>query len=540
MHKHEGDLLTSGDLWKRQFSRFESLLTVFRTPNLMMIYFNTTMCTHSSATFRLQRVFCGLFGFLAVAGAYKVDNPSLEWYVQEVDLLAQLQSRLTGSANHTIFIDHLDSELQSLGLQVHSDVFNFAYNHPPQSPPEIQLTGQTIPASFYVPYSGNTDAVGVAGQLVNVLNPVLSSPDWERASGKIAVLNITNPVADGATAYSVWPGSPAWGIIPGVPASAANTFVHNLTDAARLGVKAVVYAWQNVTMANAFGQYGPFKINYQGVPAVYVAGPVAQQIIDAADQGLMATVTSSGQLFPNVATRTLWTVVEGTELKNESVIISTHTDGSNVVEENGHLALLAKAKELVAFPPRRTTILVFLTGHLHTSGFTDKGRVMARWLGDHPDLWNGTDGNGSKAVFGSCVEHLGAVQWSENLSYDLYYPTGRLESELLYAATAELASLLGSEWRGAIPGLVRATNPLKTTAEQAGEGLPFLWSQIPEISLVTSPSWLLKIWPPDFDQRQLMDLSAAKRQVDSFLRIWKAVDALPQSAFGKLNYTRNL
>jgi hypothetical protein len=498
------------------------------------------MCTQSSATFGPQRALCALFAVLAAASACNGTRPSLEWYAREVGLLAQLQSRLTGSANHTVFIDHLESELHSLGLQVHSDVFNFAYNRAPETPPEIQLSGQTIPASFYVPYSGNTGAVGVAGRLVNVLNPALSSPDWSRAKGSIAVLNITNPISGGATTFPVWPGSPAWGVIPGVPASSANVFVHNLTDAARLGVKGVVYAWQNVTMANAFGQYGPFKINYQGVPAVYVAGPAAQQIMDAADQGVTATVTSFGQLLPNVTTRTLWTVIEGTERKNESVIISTHTDGSNVVEENGHLALLAKAKELIAFPPRRTTVLVFLTGHLHTSGFTDKGRVMARWLGDHPDLWNGTDGNGSKAVFGSCVEHLGAVQWNENLAYDLYYPTGRLEPELLYAATSQLASLLNSEWRGAIPGLVRATNPLKTAAEQAGEGLPFLWSQIPEISLVTSPSWLLKIWPLDFDQRQLVDLPAAKRQVESFLRIWKAVDAMPQSAFGSLNYTRNL
>ncbi|KAF2674375.1 hypothetical protein BT63DRAFT_408570 [Microthyrium microscopicum] len=503
------------------------------------------MRTQSSTTCGSHRAlsqFCSfiLFGFLATTTVCEPDYPSLDWYHPQVDLLAQLQSRLTGSPNHTTFVNHLESQLQSLGLQVNSDVFQFAYNQAPQSPPQIQLNGQTIPASFYIPYSGNTDAVGVTGTLVNVINPALSSPDWSRANGSIAVLNITNPGTDGAKNLAVWPGSPAWGTLPGVPASAANIYVHNLTDAARLGVKGVIYAWQNLTLANAYGQYGPFKINYQGIPAVQVAGSVSQQIVAAANQGSTVTLTSTGQLFPNGTTRTLWTIVEGTERKNESVIISTHTDGSNVVEENGHLALLAKARELKASPPKRTTILVFLTGHLHTSGFTDKGRVMARWLSDHQDLWNGTNGNGYKALFGSCVEHLGAVQWKEDVANDLYYPTGRLDPEVIYAATEELASLFQSNWRGATPDTIRATNPLKTTAEQGGEGLPFLWSQIPEISLVTAPSWLLKIWPEDFNQTQLMDIPAAKRQVDSFLRIWEAVDILPQSGFGKLNYTRNL
>jgi hypothetical protein len=61
---------------------------------------------------------------------------------------------------------------------------------------------------------------------------------------------------------------------------------------------------------------------------------------------------------------------------------------------------------------------------------------------------------------------------------------------------------------------------------------PFFLKQIPEVSLVTSPTYLLAIFPEDFDERILIDVHAMKRQVDSFLRLWKIWDALPVAGFG--------
>ncbi|KAF2104741.1 hypothetical protein NA57DRAFT_70948 [Rhizodiscina lignyota] len=491
---------------------------------------------------RLQAANAVLITFCRfVSGGQFHDEPdSLSWYHKEVDLLAQLKSRLTGSLNHNLFINHLELELQNFGLKVLADNFEFAYDDGPLGPLGLRIEEQSVAPSMFVPYSGNTNADGVTGELVTIVNPAQGSPDWQHAIGRIAVLKTSNPPFNAEAALAPWPGSPPWGDVAAVPAATANGVVRNLTDAAEMGVKAVIYAWDNVTAANAFGQYGPFKMNYQGIPAIYTAGETTTQIMEAASDGKTATVMLRGSLKSNATTRTLWTLVEGTELKNETVIISTHTDGTNTVEENGHLALLAKARELASSPPRHTTILVFLTGHLHTSGFTDTGRVMQRWLSDHTDLWRGHGPNELTGVFGSCVEHLGAVHWFQDLSYDLYYPTGEFEQEWLYAATEQLTSLLEKEWEGVIPGLRRIINPIKSAPkqEQSGEGLPFLWNNIPEISLVTSPDWLLKLWPENFDERQLLDVTAAKRQVDSFLRIWRAVDGMERADFGKVSYKR--
>lgn len=459
-----------------------------------------------------------------------------DFYKHEIDVVAQFKSRLTGSDSHGRFVDYLESELKNLGFEVHSDYFNFEYNTPPASPLNLLVNNKSAPPSSYVPYSGNTDQNGASGLLVPVDVPILSSisPNWTAAVGNIAWLNLYNAVLNASTLLPVWPGSQTWGEIPGVPAT--NAGVRNLVDAAAAGVKGVVYNWMNVSSLNAYGQYGPFKNNYQGIPAVYVVNKTMEQV--QAQAGSPCTIISTGQLQENRQTRTIYTIVEGTDLKNESVIISTHTDGTNAVEENGHIGLLAKARELADCKPRRTTILLFVTGHLHTSGFTDTGRVTERWLQEHPELWAGNTTSSLKAVFGSCVEHLGALRWQEDLQNDSYYPTGKVESELLYAATEELASLLGDTWDGAEPGVLRVVDPNTSFAEQSGEGLPYLWNNIPEISLVTAPNWLLKIWPEDFDERQLMDEQALKRQVESFLSVWRAVDGMSAAELGTVNYSR--
>ena len=457
-------------------------------------------------------------------------NPSdLEWYEAELDFLALLKSRRTGSPSHNMLIDHIETELNTMGLKVYTDTLNFTYDSV-MSPPMLNVDGQDIAVSSAVPYSGDTGPDGVSGPLINLIGPE-QPPDWSKASGGIAVVNVTNSPLNQAAALELWPGSPEWGYAIGNPSFTSNTIVGNLSNATDAGVKGIVYVWDHISSGNAYGQYVPFHNPEMGCPALYVARASARAVVEAANRGANATLTLSGILVDNTPTRSIWTVVNGTQNAAEAVIINTHTDGTNVVEENGHIALLTKAKDLVMSPPKRTTILAFITGHIHTAAFSNTSRVTSRWLSDHPELWNGGPGQ-LQAVFASCVEHMGAVNWTEDLSKDLYYPTGKQEDEYLYAATQELATLVQQNWVGANPNLTRVINPNVGPVVQPGEGQPFLAVGIPEVSLVTSPSWLLKEWQDDFDERQLMDLCATKRQIDSFMRIWAAVDGMASGAFG--------
>jgi hypothetical protein len=243
----------------------------------------------------------GLCGFASAKSSHKLPSPPGDsFYTKEIDVVAQLKSRLTGSTNHTNFIDYLERELRSLGLKVISEYFDFDYNTLP-SPLALSVNGQSVPPSAYVPYSGDTGASGVSGSLVQIADPAGAtvSPDWAPAKGKIAVVNITNTPTNGATVFPVWPGSQQWGAIPGIPAT--NAGVKNLTAAAAAGVKGVIYNWLNISSLNALGQYGPFKINYQGVPALYVTNQALENA--QAKVGQSSMLTSTGTLIHKRRTR---------------------------------------------------------------------------------------------------------------------------------------------------------------------------------------------------------------------------------------------
>jgi hypothetical protein len=137
-----------------------------------------------------------------------------------------------------------------------------------------------------------------------------------------------------------------------------------------------------------------------------------------------------------------------------------------------------------------------------------------------------------KAVFATCVEHLGATTATESLPSNTYTYHSTPQEEILYASTPELASLLHKHWNGAVPGQTRVVNPNESPVDQLGEGMPFLRAGIPEIALITAPTWLLNEFPRDFDERRLVNLEAVERQVASLETVWRIVDGMAVTELG--------
>ncbi|KAJ7208952.1 hypothetical protein GGX14DRAFT_365162 [Mycena pura] len=452
---------------------------------------------------------------------------NLQWIQSEIDFIAQLQARLMGSPEHNILIDHIESELKQIGLPVYEDTIEFSYSDPPVIQPVLEVDGQNIQLSGWIPYSG-TNSSSATGKLVNVVTPnITATPNWAAAKDAIALANLTNVALDFNTEFGAWSLSAPWPAQPGIPSFSATEFT-NLVAAAVAGVRGVVYIWDNITAGLADNQYVPFQQANLAIPGVYVqSDSVISHLLDAADSGTDAFIDLPGKRVPNTRSRTLYTIVNGTDLtlRNETAIINTHTDGVNAVVQNGHIALLDYARGLKANPPRRTIILVFVAGHMHYGELVAApGRATDLWLRAHPELWNGTQ----HAVFGSCVEDMGAVQFVEDLAKGTYTPTGGVEPELLFAATAPLAALTQRLWSGAEPNITRIVNPNNVTGKlaQPGEGLPLLNAGIPEVSLVTTPAYLTKIYDRGFDERTLVNTMALVRQVASFERLWSAVDEM--------------
>ena len=57
----------------------------------------------------------------------------------------------------------------------------------------------------------------------------------------------------------------------------------------------------------------------------------------------------------------MWAAVEG-EIALETVLVITHTDGGNAVEENGAIRVLDLIRTATERRPKRTLVFVFITG----------------------------------------------------------------------------------------------------------------------------------------------------------------------------------
>src|SRR5262249_38957636 len=164
----------------------------------------------------------------------------------------------------------------------------------------------------------------------------------------------------------------------------------------------------DMTRELAADQYVPFIFPYRDIPAVWVAGEKeGKQLLDSAGRGAVATLKLNALLSPDTLTDTVWTVVKG-EITNESILVVTHTDGVNVVEENGPIGVLELARMFADGPePKRTPVFVFVTGHLRIPAVTSHGQATTAWLTAHPEWWSGKNG-APRAVAGLVIEHLGA------------------------------------------------------------------------------------------------------------------------------------
>jgi hypothetical protein len=442
-------------------------------------------------------------------------------FTSDLQLLESLGARFTGSDAHRILIKHVASELASLGLSVQRDSHTFMQWDAPRDHDRLRLTvdGNDVPISAAYPYSGATGPHGVSGRLQLLTSPV---KDWSPANGAIAVVEVPNTPIPWDKLFGTWDAPSAHAPFLS-PVTSTLFFGPSLDAAKAAGVLGVVTVWRGLSVANAARQYLPFTEPYHDLPAVWVAGEFAQRILAAAGPGSHAHLVLDATLTPDCPTETVWVVSPGASA-TETIVVVTHSDGVNTVEENGHIGLLELARDAVAQPHQRTIVFVYTTGHLRIPAMDTNGQQAgAAWLNAHPDLWAGKSGQ-ARAVAAISMEHFGAREFSDG-PQQTYGPTGRPEPELLYATTRELRDLLCAHWTGADPGNTSVTAPVPGIL--FGELQPFYQRQIPGISLVTAPQYLLAEREGD-----LVDPDAMGRQIDSFRRLQRLIDAAPVSSLG--------
>ena len=137
------------------------------------------------------------------------------------------------------------------------------------------------------------------------------------------------------------------------------------------------------------GQYLPFILDYQDLPCVWVNSTDGQAVLSAAERHMEATLTLEAEKENNCETESFYCILPGKNT-SEAIIINTHTDGTNCIEENGPIAMLSMLKYYAAKELERTLIFIFATGHFRLPDFKTAagGGVQAtsKWLAAHQDL----------------------------------------------------------------------------------------------------------------------------------------------------------
>ena len=451
---------------------------------------------------------------------------------ESVEKMNAFGPRYTGNAAHKAFVKHLKQQLTELGVDIYSDPMFFNRWEEKSSSFYIRSAGraENIPVSSVFPYSGETGEKGVTGEMVYLSTRKLG---YLEAKGKIAVVKVNETdFLPSGIAFDKRRAMPEDVSLPAnYSGPIATAFVNfPFLHAAKLaGAKGVVCIWDGMSDERVKGQYLPFILDYQGVPALWIAPSYARQVIEAAQNGQSATLTLTADKEQCTGTETFYCILEG-DNRDEAVIVNTHTDGVNCIEENGAIAMLEMIKALKGQRLSRRHIFVFVTGHFRLPMFKSAlgGGLQAtsKWLSAHPDLWDGKKGH-IKAVAGVSVEHLGCMEWRDVEGE--YKPTGEIEREIVYTGN----TVMDGVYYRALEGRTR----VKTLTLRGhnllhfGEGQPLFNCRIPEIALVAAPDSLCTV--SEGSEMEKFDEELMLEQTQTLLNCLTIIDSMPKAAMGK-------
>ena len=253
--------------------------------------------------------------------------------------------KYTGNKAHTTFVEFLATEFQKTGCEVARDRYTLPRWDAKRWSIEVISNSAGVvdfnaPVTSYFPYSGQTSAAGVSGEMVYAGR----SPNFTLTGlqGKVALIDFTTNTREWAKVCQPWGINPPGEKFPDSMRPARGA-VNDLTQFQKAGAVAVILGWTDVSDANAQDQYTPFSRPPQGIPGLYVGRGTLTRL-RALGTGAGAKVVLEAETFPDTPTDTAGTRRFAIDRRSRAVIVNTHTDGPNATEENGCLGYPALAK----------------------------------------------------------------------------------------------------------------------------------------------------------------------------------------------------
>ena len=435
--------------------------------------------------------------------------------------MAKLGPKYTGNKAHATFVDALATQLQSYGIDVARE--RYAFPRWDARRWEISIAPVSgapfkVPVTSYFPYSGQTPASGVTGEIVFAgTNPTFT---LDGLQGKVALIECPTNTREFAKLYKVWGLHPPTETFPTATRPARGP-VTDLTPFQKAGAIGIILAWTDISDANAADQYTPFSRPVQNIPGLYVGRDTGAKLRSLAGGGAKATVVLEADVIPDTPTDTLIAMLPGVS-RDEIIILNTHTDGPNATEENGAIGIVALAKYFSRLPlhdRKRTIVCPLTTGHFAGPWVPSMRGIIAKY----PDLVK-------KAVAAVTVEHLGCEEWMDapaTRGLD-YKPTGKHEWSVAITPSKTMADLIVESLQGS-QDRAGVVNPVN--GGFLGEGSGLSRAGVPTIGYIPQPNYLLA-GPADGCIEKL-NADLMHSQIQMFAKLVHRIDAAAVSQLKK-------
>ena len=448
----------------------------------------------------------------------------------DVRYLERLGPRPCGSPAHARLTRFLEQEFVKIGMTLDNIEHDALVQWLPRT---VSLRGPTGPLSIsaFCRWSAVTGPEGVTapvrylGRASGPSRFALALAPETRARidvpadvrGCIALIEVTTSqrplgqmfagqVADMADREGGQPMPPLQGPSASNVASLPDDLEPRLKAAGALGV---IYVWADLADAEADGVW---RFGSDAMPSVWVTASTGRQLRVLADQGAPVTLTVDAELRPNTPTRTIVATLPGAT--DEAIILWTHLDGPNALQENGSIAILNLVRYFARLPRserQRSLVVVAPEGH-----FAEQYLPTSAWIKERPDLMR-------KAVAFVAVEHLGGNEWLGNPSTNAYAATGKTEIAFAFCPTLQMQSLA----KGAVAEQHMGRQAIIATDRYAFTPAMAAWRQtkLATFAYVSIPNYLMSEAPDGHISKLNPELYYA--QLQTLARLVHGVDATP-------------
>lgn len=403
--------------------------------------------------------------------------------------------RFPGNWAHRRYLDDLQGRLESFGLPV------TRYPVPLDgwwarfwSLRVTDANGRThrIPVAYYRPHSGQTLAEGLTAPVLDVGAGTAADYQNKDARGRVVLADFTIPPLKASVLFPFvdyfQPPSAKQTVGEEDYTRVAFTTASppSLELAQRHGAVAMIDIL-NFPPEEAAGQYAPHQQEYVGLPTLHLDQVQGKRLRDLMTLGpLTATVVLDAE-HRSTTVDYLVAGLPGSGRLPGAVMLGTHTDGQNAIEENGGPAILALAERFTRIPQSqrpRDMIFVFSPNHMCATSASIK---LDTFLTQHPEIKN-------QIRYAIVPEHLGTMNWTNPPTVGAYGPTGRSEiTGIGVGNSTALESLAINEVQQTRLDRVEVLRPF--AGGLYGEGTLTYLLGIPTVQYISGPTYLVQVAP---------------------------------------------